>query len=98
MAPDERGCYDQIAQFLSYVPNHGGVLPPVLPTTDDPNRSCPELREAIPRRRQRSYDVRGIIKRLVDQDSFFEIGKLWGRTVVVGLARLGGRPVGVFAE
>ncbi|OAP56373.1 propionyl-CoA carboxylase beta chain [Fonsecaea erecta] len=98
LAADERGCYDQIAQFLQYVPNHGGVLPPVVPATDDPNRKCPELRESIPRRRQRSYDVRSIINHLVDRESFFEIGRLWGRTVVVGLARLGGRPVGIFAE
>ncbi|OQV01258.1 Carboxyl transferase domain-containing protein [Cladophialophora immunda] len=98
LAADERGCYDQIAQFLQYVPNHGGVLPPVVPSTDEPNRLCPELREAIPRRRQRSYDVRSIINHLVDRESFFEIGRLWGRTVVVGLARLGGRPVGIFAD
>jgi acetyl-CoA carboxylase carboxyltransferase component len=98
MAADERGCYEQIAAFLTYLPNHGGVLPPVVPSTDDCNRQCPELREAIPRRRQRSYDVRAIITQLVDKDSFFEIGRFWGRAVVIGLARLDGRPVGIFAE
>lgn len=98
LAPDEKGCYEQIAQFLSYVPNHGGLLPPVLPATDDPNRQCPDLRTAIPRRAQRMYEVRPIIESLVDQGSFFEIGPYWGNTVVVGLARLGGRPVGIFAD
>lgn len=98
LAPDEKGCYDQIAQFLTYVPNHGGVLPPVIPSQDDPNRLCTELRTAIPRRRQRMYEVRPIIKELVDKDSFFEIGPYWGNTVVVGFARLCGRPVGIFAN
>lgn len=98
MADDEGGCYDQIARFLTYLPDHGGILPPILPSTDNPDRPCPELREAIPRRRQRSYDIRSIITRLMDKDSFFEIGRFWGKTVVVGLARLDGRPVGVFAE
>jgi acetyl-CoA carboxylase carboxyltransferase component len=97
-APDEKGCYDQIARFLSYVPNHGGVLPQVLPSDDGPNRSCPELRTVIPRRRQRMYQVRTIINSMVDKDSFFEIGPYWGLTVVVGLARLHGRPVGIFAN
>ena len=98
VAPNEKGCFDQIAEFLSYVPNHGGLLPPVIESPDDPIRSCPELRTAIPRRRQRMYEVRPIIKQLVDKDSFFEIGPYWGNTVVVGFARLGGRPVGIFAN
>ena len=98
LAPDEKGCYEQIAQFLSYVPNHGGLLPPVLKSEDDPKRTCPELRTAIPRRSQRMYEVRPIIESLVDKGSFFEIGPYWGNTVVVGLARLGGRPVGIFAD
>ncbi len=73
-------------------------MPPVVPTDDDPNRLCPELKTVIPRRRQRAYDVRSLIHRLVDLNSFFESGRYWGRTVVVGLARLDGRPVGVFAD
>ncbi|ETN39475.1 uncharacterized protein HMPREF1541_05699 [Cyphellophora europaea CBS 101466] len=98
VAEDEKGCYEQIARFLSYVPNHGGVLPPVVEAEDDGYRLCPELRTVIPRRRQRSYRIRDIIEPLVDKGSFFEIGPHWGRTVVVGLARLGGYPVGVVAD
>ena len=97
-ATNEKGCFDQIADFLSYVPNHGGVLPPVIESQEDPNRSCPELRTSIPIRRQRMYEVRPIIRALVDKDSFFEIGPYWGNTVVCGLARFNGRPVGIFAN
>jgi acetyl-CoA carboxylase carboxyltransferase component len=98
VAKDEKGCYEQIAAFLSYLPNHGGVLPPVRDAEDDPYRSCPELRTVIPRRRTRAYQVRDIILLLVDKDSFFEIGPHWGRTIVVGLARMGGCPVGIVAD
>ncbi|KAF1811448.1 propionyl-CoA carboxylase beta chain [Eremomyces bilateralis CBS 781.70] len=98
VAPDEKGCYEQIARFLSYVPNHGGVLPPVIKNDDAPNRHCPELRTAIPRRAQRMYEVRNIIKEAVDRDTFFEIGPHWGKTIVVGLARMAGRTVGIFAN
>lgn len=98
VATDEKDAYRQIAAFLSYVPNHGGVLPPVLDATDDGLRPCPELRTVIPRRRQRAYQIRDIINPLVDKGSFFEIGPYWGRTIVVGFARLGGYPVGVVAD
>ena len=98
LAPDEKGCYEMIANFLSYVPNHGGVLPPVLPSQDDPHRKCIPLRTAVPRRRNRMYEIRPVINEIVDKDSFFEIGPYWGKTVVVGFARLNGRPIGVFAN
>ena len=98
MAPDEKGCYNQIALFLTYVPNHGGVLPNTVKSDDNPNRPCPELRSMIPRRRQRMYQVRNIITQMIDKDSWFEIGPYWGKTVVVGLARLHGRPIGIVAN
>lgn len=98
LAPDEKGCYEQIATFLSYLPNHGGAMPPVSPPIDDPKRSCPELRTIIPRRRQRLYKVRDIIEPLVDKNSFFEIGPGWGKTICIGLARIGGFPVGIIAN
>lgn len=98
VAEDEKGAYEMVGRFLSYVPDHGGVLPPKGKVLDDPYRNCVELRSVIPRRRQRSYQVRDIIEPLVDKESWFEIGPYWGRTIVVGLARLGGYPVGVVAD
>ncbi|KAJ6002110.1 hypothetical protein N7522_007337 [Penicillium canescens] len=55
------------------------------------------LRSIIPRRQARMYNARTIITSVVDQDSWFEIGALWGRTAIGGLARLGGRPVGIIS-
>jgi acetyl-CoA carboxylase carboxyltransferase component len=98
VAPNEKGCYDMIAHFLSYLPNHGGEIPPFLPPTDSGTRHCPELRTIIPRRRQRTYRIRDIIIPLVDKDTWFEIGPHWGRTIVVGLARIGGYPVGIVGD
>ncbi|EXJ74872.1 propionyl-CoA carboxylase beta chain [Cladophialophora psammophila CBS 110553] len=92
-ASNEKGCYDQIAQFVTYVPNHGGILPPVTSLSDAVDRDCSSLRSSILRRRQRMYQVRPIILSIVDKDSFFEIGPHWGRSVVVGLAQMNGRPI-----
>jgi acetyl-CoA carboxylase carboxyltransferase component len=80
---------------LSYLPNSGGSLPPVLVSEDPADRLCEELRTIIPRRKARTYDPRKIITSVVDTGSWFEIGALWGTTSIVGLARLAGRPVGI---
>lgn len=101
LAPDENGCFEQIRTVLSYLPNCGHAqLPPTLPRneTNDPiDRLCPELRTIIPRRRTRMYNAKAIIETVFDAGSWFEIGPLWGRTAITGLARLNGRPVGVLS-
>ncbi|KXJ95613.1 carboxyl transferase domain-domain-containing protein [Microdochium bolleyi] len=96
LAANEVECFHQLRTVLGYLPNSGTQLPPVLEITDDPiDRLSPELRSVIPRRRERMYDPRKIITTVVDRGSFFEIGSLWGTTAIVGLARIGGKPVGI---
>lgn len=100
VAADEMGCFDRIRRFLSYVPNCGlNDLPPVQLESDDPaDRDVTSLRTIIPRRRQRAYDMVRLIQTVLDQESWFEIGAGWGNTSIVGLGRLGGRPVGIMAN
>ena len=88
-------------------------MPPVCSSSDPPDRREEELISIIPRRRARAYDVRALVRLIVDVDgppsastceerqcqtSFFEIGATWGKSVVLGLARLQGRPVGVLTS
>ena len=56
------------------------------------------LIEAIPKDPRQVYKIRPIINSVVDKDSFFEIGRLWGRSIVTGFARLDGWPVAVMAS
>jgi acetyl-CoA carboxylase carboxyltransferase component len=95
LAANEQECFEQMRIVLSYLPNSGGSLPPVLVSEDPADRLCEELRTIIPRRKARTYDPRKIITSVVDTGSWFEIGALWGTTSIVGLARLAGRPVGI---
>ncbi|KAI5264117.1 ClpP/crotonase [Aureobasidium subglaciale] len=95
LAADEAGCFEQLRTVLSYLPNCGTMLPPVVEPSDPTTRRSALLRSIIPRARNRMYNARKIITEVVDLDSFFEIGALWGRTAIVGLARLGGKPVGI---
>lgn len=98
LAADEAECFQQIKTVLGYLPNCGqSHLPPVLKSQDPMDRICPALRTIIPRKKARMYNARAIITSVFDGGSWFEIGALWGRTAITGLARLGGRPVGVIS-
>ncbi|MEE8556852.1 MAG: carboxyl transferase domain-containing protein, partial [Myxococcota bacterium] len=94
----EKEAFDQIRRFLSYVPSSVYEVPPVLPSDDPADRREEELLSAIPRNRRKPYDMRRILELVLDGGSFFEIGALYGRSLIVGLARLGGRAVGVLAN
>ena len=85
-------------RFLSYLPSSVHGTAPVLPCTDDPNRRDEKLFSIIPRDRRRIYQVRQIIDSVVDSGSFFEMGKMFGRSLVTGLARLNGRSCAVMAS
>lgn len=97
LAMSELECFEQLRKVLSYLPNSGSSLPPVAPSEDPTDRLCENLRTIIPRRIARMYNPRKIVESVVDVDSWFEIGALWGTTAITGLARLGGRPVGIIS-
>ncbi|KAI3338001.1 ClpP/crotonase [Ustulina deusta] len=98
MARDEHDAFEQIRRVLSYLPNSGFSAPPVIKSSDTPDRREEALRSLIPRRKERMYDPRRLIALVVDNGSFFEIGALWGTTAIVGLARLDGHPIGVISN
>ena len=95
-AESEADAFARARRFLSYLPSSVHELPARTACDDDPERSDPWLIEAVPRNPRRPYDMRRIIASVVDRDSFFEIGRRWGRTVITGLARLNGWPVALF--
>ncbi|MBR0662962.1 methylmalonyl-CoA carboxyltransferase [Roseomonas hellenica] len=85
-------------RFLSYLPSSVHGLPPAIPCEDDPGRRDEKLMAAVPRDRRRVYQMRPIIESVVDRGSFFEMGKMFGRSIITGLARLDGRAVAVMAS
>lgn len=102
MAKDEAECYEQIRTVLGYLPDCGALqAPPCLPDAwsgDDVEREDLSLRSIVPRKKNRMYDPYRIVESVVDRGSWFEIGRFWGRTGIVGLARLGGRPVAILSN
>jgi len=97
-ADSEQEAFEKTRRFLSYLPPSVHELPPRGPREDDPNRRDDWLIEAIPRNKRRVYKMRGIIESLVDKGSFFEMGKMWGRPMITGFARLDGWPVALMAN
>jgi acetyl-CoA carboxylase carboxyltransferase component len=95
---NEAEAFDHIRRFLSYMPDSVYAVPPVIESPDPANRRAEELIHLIPKNKRRPYWVRSIIALVIDEGSFFEIGQKQGRSVVTGLGRLLGRPVGVMAN
>jgi len=97
-AASEDEAIGELRRFLSYLPQNVWQLAPVAACEDDPARREAKLRDLVPRERRRSYKARALIDMVVDRGSFFEIGALWGRSAVTGLARAAGRSIGVVAN
>ena len=85
-------------RFLSYLPSSVDELPPRGPRTDAPGRREAWLGTAIPREVRKTYKMRAIVEAVVDEGSFFEMGALYGGSIITGLARLDGWPVALLAS
>jgi acetyl-CoA carboxylase carboxyltransferase component len=94
----EEEAFDHIRRFLSYLPDSVYEMPPIIETDDPVDRKEEELISIIPRNKRKSYPVRRILELVLDRGSFFEMGARQGQSVVTGLARLSGRPVGIIAN
>src|SRR5580765_4240098 len=94
----EAEAFDCARRFLSYLPQSVYELPPRGPMSDDAARRDEWLIGAIPSDRRKVYDMRRILKSVLDHDSFFEIARQYGRSVITALARLDGWPVAVMGS
>ena len=95
---DEQACFEQIRRFLTYLPQNVWELAPAGPAHDPVDRKEEALLDIVPRDRRRIFDMRRALSLIVDEDSFFEMGRGYGRSQITGLARMNGQPVGVWAN
>jgi acetyl-CoA carboxylase carboxyltransferase component len=96
--PDDRACLQVVKDYLAYFPSHNGERPPAIPCDDPPERREETLVDLVPDSPRRAYDVRKVVRAVVDHGVFLELKPAWAKNIVVGLGRLGGRPVGVLAN
>ncbi len=97
-AENEEHCFELIRRLLSYIPQNNMEDPPFVPTADSEDRMDEELKYIIPESPTRPYDVKEIIRRVVDNGEFLEVHEHWAQNIVVGFARLGGFSVGIVAN
>jgi len=97
-AQDEEDGMYIIRKLLSYIPQNNMEDPPLLPTTDAPQRMDEELDSIVPDSPTKPYDMKEIIYRVVDDGDFLEVHEHWAQNIIIGFARLHGRSVGIVAQ
>lgn len=95
---DDKHCLLLIRELLGFLPSNNLDDPPVLPVSDRADRLCESLNKMIPDNPKKPYDMLGLITEVVDEHYFLEIHKHYAQNVIVGFARLNGRPVGIVAN
>lgn len=98
MTENEDECFLLIRRLLSYLPQSNSEMPPVVDMGDPSDRESPNLQNLVPADPNKPYDMRDLIRKVVDQEEFLEVHQGWAQNVTVGFARLGGESVGVVAN
>jgi methylmalonyl-CoA decarboxylase subunit alpha len=96
--PDDPACITAIRTYLSFFPPSNLEKPPIRETSDPVDRRCEDLYDIVPANPRQAYDIRRVIKSIVDDGEFFPMKPDWARSLVTGFARFGGRPVGIVAN
>jgi acetyl-CoA carboxylase carboxyltransferase component len=87
-----------VRRFLSYLPSHHAEPPPLAAVPPGAEAACARILDLLPESRKAVYDVRRIVRAIVDPDSLYELKPRFGRSMVTGLARLAGHSIGVIAN
>jgi propionyl-CoA carboxylase beta chain len=94
----EKDCLLMIRELMSFLPSNNQEDPPFRPTSDDPLRREKRLRDLVPDNPNRPYDMKELIRAVVDEGYFYEVQRDFAPNLLIGLARLGGRSIGVVAN
>ncbi|MHB8875073.1 MAG: acyl-CoA carboxylase subunit beta [Myxococcaceae bacterium] len=97
-AENEQAALVLTRELLSFLPRNNAEDPPVAPCDDDPFRTEESLKTIVPANPNKPYDIKEIVKAVVDSRHFFEVQEHFAKNMVVGFARLNGKPVGIVAN
>ena len=98
VAKNEYDCIDKIRTLLSFLPQNNSEEAPLIETSDDINRVDTKLLSILPENPYEQYDMKQIIKLIADRGEFIEIHELFAENIIIGFARMAGRPVGIVAN
>ncbi len=94
----ELECLTAVRTLLSFLPSNNLDDPPLRATVDPPDRRDEALLDVVPDTPNKPYDMHDVLRRVVDDGDFFEVHRDFAPNLIVGFARLGGRPVGIVAN
>ena len=97
-ATDEAEALAMVKRLLSFIPQNNREDPPFQETNDDPLRMDEALDNIVPDSPTKPYDIKDVIRHVVDDGDFFEVHEHFAPNLVVGFARLYGRAVGIVAQ
>ncbi|MBI4446552.1 MAG: acyl-CoA carboxylase subunit beta [Acidobacteria bacterium] len=97
-ASNDQECLSRIRELLSYLPSNNTEDPPRRETSDPPDRLDPNLNTLVPVDPYKPYDIKDVIRSVVDDQHFFEVHEHFALNLVVGFARINGAPIGVVAN
>jgi len=98
LAANDTECLQLVRELLSYIPLNNRDSPPRRAATDSPEREDVTLDSIVPAESNVPYDMKDVIRRVVDDAKFLEVHEHWAKNIVVGFARMDGSPVGVVAN
>jgi propionyl-CoA carboxylase beta chain len=92
---DEDQCLDDTRYLLSFLPQNNLETPPRVQPTDDPLRQDEELDHVVPDSPNKPYDMRDVVRYVVDDGEFFEVHEHYARNIICGFSRLNGYSIGI---
>ena len=95
---NEDDCLAKIRELLSYLPSNNMEDAPSVEPTDDPDRQDESLNTVVPDNPNMPYDMKDVIRSIVDNGEFFEVQELFATNLIIGYARMDGRVVGIVAN
>jgi len=97
-AETEEECLALIRELLTFLPQNNAEDPPVRVSLDPGDRADEELQTVVPDQPNKPYDIRDIVRTVLDDRYFFEVQAEHAPNLLIGFGRLNGRPVGVVAN
>jgi propionyl-CoA carboxylase beta chain len=95
---DDRECLAMIRELMGFLPANNLEDPPRRTCSDPDSRADSRLDHLVPEDPMQPYDIKDVIHAVVDEADFFEVHEHFAKNIVVGFARLDGRPVGIVAN
>ena len=98
MAEDDKQAMMMLREMISFMPSNNMEDAPVKSSMDDIHREDQSLDTLVPDDPNKPYDIKEIITKVADDNNFFEIMPHYAQNIVIGFARLSGKPVGIVAN